>query len=30
MLIRSDDVVGTDEHVVVDSIVGNSVKVHKI
>src|SRR5207247_3108301 len=26
----SDDVVGTDEHVVVDSIVGNSVKVHKI
>ena len=25
----SEDVIGTDEHVVVDSIVGNSVKVHK-
>ncbi|HYU07352.1 MAG TPA: hypothetical protein VEM77_09270 [Thermoplasmata archaeon] len=26
----SDDIIGTDEHVVVDSIVGNSVKVHRV
>ena len=26
----SDDAIGTDEHVAVDSIVGNSVKVHKV
>lgn len=26
----SDDTIGTDEHVVVDSIVGNSVKVHRV
>ncbi len=26
----SDDPIGTDEHVVVDSIVGNSVKVHRV
>ena len=26
----SDDAIGTDEHVVVESIVGNSVKVHKV
>ena len=26
----SDDMIGTDEHVVVESIVGNSVKVHKV
>ncbi|HKW43862.1 MAG TPA: hypothetical protein VJP06_06710 [Thermoplasmata archaeon] len=26
----ADEVIGTDEHVVVDSVVGNSVKVHKV
>ena len=26
----ADEAIGTDEHVVVDSAVGNSVKVHKV
>ncbi len=26
----ADEPIGTDEHVIVDSVVGNSVKVHKV